>query len=65
MKTCSRGPACRAAPVLRFLSHLTVLVLKREIESCKVFDLQLPMSNVAEDDRSLDERRDVKTSSRL
>jgi hypothetical protein len=49
------------APVRRFLPNLIELVLKREIEPGKVFDLTLPLSDVAEGYRAMDERRAIKT----
>jgi threonine dehydrogenase-like Zn-dependent dehydrogenase len=36
------------APVRRFLQHLMDLVLRREIGPGKVFDLTLPLADVAE-----------------
>jgi threonine dehydrogenase-like Zn-dependent dehydrogenase len=53
------------APVRRFLPHLMDLVLKRKIEPGKVFDLTLPLADVAEGDRAMDERRAIKTLLRL
>lgn len=49
------------APVRRFLPHLMDLVLKREINPGKVFDLALPLEDVAEGYRAMDERRAIKT----
>jgi len=49
------------APVRRFLQHLMDLVLRREIEPGKVFDLTLPLADVAEGYRAMDERRAIKT----
>jgi threonine dehydrogenase-like Zn-dependent dehydrogenase len=49
------------APVRRFLPHLMELVLKRRINPGKVFDLQLPIADVAEGYRAMDERRAIKT----
>lgn len=49
------------APVRRYLPHLIELVLKREIAPGKVFDLTLPLSEVAEGYRAMDERRAIKT----
>ena len=49
------------APVRRFLPHLMDLVLKREINPGKVFDLELPLTDVAEGYRAMDERRAIKT----
>jgi threonine dehydrogenase-like Zn-dependent dehydrogenase len=49
------------APVRRFLPHLIDLVLNRKIEPGKVFDLRLPLADVAEGYRAMDERRAIKT----
>jgi threonine dehydrogenase-like Zn-dependent dehydrogenase len=49
------------APVRRFLPLLLDLVLRREIEPGKVFDLTLPLADVAEGYRAMDERRAIKT----
>ena len=49
------------APVRRFLPHLLNLVLQRKIEPGKVFDLSLPLVDVAEGYRAMDERRAIKT----
>jgi hypothetical protein len=49
------------APVRRFLPHLIDLVLKRKINPGKVFDLTLPLAEVAEGYRAMDERRAIKT----
>ncbi len=49
------------APVRRYLPHLLDLVLNRKIEPGKVFDLALPLSDVAEGYRAMDERRAIKT----
>jgi threonine dehydrogenase-like Zn-dependent dehydrogenase len=53
------------APVRRFLPHLMDLVLARKINPGKVFDLQLPLKDVAEGYRAMDERRAIKTLLRL
>ena len=53
------------APVRRFLPHLIDLVLQRKIAPGKVFDLQLPLANVAEGYRAMDERRAIKTLLRV
>lgn len=53
------------APVRRFLPHLMELVLSRTINPGKVFDLQLPLANVAEGYRAMDERRAIKTLLRV
>lgn len=49
------------APVRRYLPHLIDLVLDRKIEPGKVFDLVLPLDQVAEGYRAMDERRAIKT----
>lgn len=60
-----RGLMGGPAPVRRFLPHLIDLVLKRKIEPGKVFDLTLPLKDVAEGYRAMDERRAIKTMLRL
>ena len=60
-----RGLMGGPAPVRRFLPHLVDLVLKKRIIPGKVFDLQLPLSDVAEGYRAMDERRAVKTLLRV
>ena len=49
------------APVRRYLPQLIELVLNRKIEPGKVFDLTLPLEQVAEGYRAMDERRAIKT----
>jgi threonine dehydrogenase-like Zn-dependent dehydrogenase len=49
------------APVRRFLPELIDLIWNRKIDPGKVFDLQLPLSEVAEGYRAMDERRAIKT----
>src|SRR4051794_911915 len=49
------------APVRRFLPELIRLVWERKIEPGKVFDLTLPLDQVAEGYRAMDERRAIKT----
>ena len=49
------------APVRRFLPELIDLIWHRKIEPGKVFDLTLPLEEVAEGYRAMDERRAVKT----
>jgi threonine dehydrogenase-like Zn-dependent dehydrogenase len=49
------------APVRRYLPKLIDLVLDREINPGKVFDLTLPLDQVAEGYRAMDERRAIKT----
>lgn len=56
-----RGLMGGPAPVRRFLPHLIDLVLERRIEPGKVFDLTLPLKDVAEGYRAMDERRAIKT----
>ncbi len=48
------------APVRRYLPALIDLVLDRKIEPGKVFDLTLPLAQVAEGYRAMDERRAIK-----
>ncbi len=48
------------APVRRFLPDLIQRVWKREINPGKVFDLVLPLDQVAEGYRAMDERRAIK-----
>ncbi len=48
------------APVRRYLPELIDLVLKGQINPGKVFDLQLPLEQVAEGYRAMDERRAIK-----
>ena len=49
------------APVRRFLPELIDLIWNREINPGKVFDLALPLDQVAEGYRAMDERRAIKT----
>ena len=49
------------APVRRFLPDLIDLILNRAINPGKVFDLTLPLEQVAEGYRAMDERRAIKT----
>jgi threonine dehydrogenase-like Zn-dependent dehydrogenase len=49
------------APVRRFLPKLIDLVLNGTINPGKVFDLVLPLDQVAEGYRAMDERRAIKT----
>jgi threonine dehydrogenase-like Zn-dependent dehydrogenase len=51
--------------VRRFLPHPMELVLERKIEPGKVFDLTLPLPDVAEGYRTMDERRAIKTLLRV
>jgi len=48
------------APVRRYLPDLIDRVLKEEIDPGKVFDLKLPIAQVAEGYRAMDERRAIK-----
>ncbi len=49
------------APVRRYLPEMIDLVLKQKINPGKVFDLTLPLDQVAEGYRVMDERRAIKT----
>lgn len=49
------------APVRRYLPELIELVWNEEIDPGKVFDLTLPLDEVAEGYRAMDERRAIKT----
>jgi threonine dehydrogenase-like Zn-dependent dehydrogenase len=49
------------APVRRFLPEMIDLVWNRKIHPGKVFDLILPLDQVAEGYRAMDERRAIKT----
>jgi threonine dehydrogenase-like Zn-dependent dehydrogenase len=49
------------APVRRFLPELIDLISSRAIDPGKVFDLTLPLEDVAEGYRAMDERRAIKT----
>jgi threonine dehydrogenase-like Zn-dependent dehydrogenase len=48
------------APVRRYLPELINLILNRKINPGKVFDLSLPLDQVAEGYRAMDERRAIK-----
>lgn len=48
------------APVRRYLYKLIDMVWSRKIDPGKVFDLVLPLDQVAEGYRAMDERRAVK-----
>ena len=48
------------APVRRFLPNLIDLVWTEKIHPGKVFDLTLPLDQVAEGYRAMDERRAIK-----
>ena len=49
------------APVRRYLPKLIDLVLSEKINPGKVFDLTMPLDQVAEGYRAMDERRAIKT----
>jgi threonine dehydrogenase-like Zn-dependent dehydrogenase len=49
------------APVRRFLPELIDLIRNRTIDPGKVFDLELPLDQVAAGYRAMDERRAIKT----
>jgi threonine dehydrogenase-like Zn-dependent dehydrogenase len=49
------------APVRRYLPHLLDLIWNEKIDPGKVFDLTLPLAEVAEGYRAMDERRAIKT----
>src|SRR3954471_16494405 len=49
------------APVRRFLPELIELIWDRKINPGKVFDLTLPLDDVADGYRAMDERRAIKT----
>jgi threonine dehydrogenase-like Zn-dependent dehydrogenase len=48
------------APVRRFLPDLVERILDRRIDPGKVFDLTLPLDEIAEGYRAMDERRAIK-----
>jgi threonine dehydrogenase-like Zn-dependent dehydrogenase len=48
------------APVRRFLPELVDLIWDRQIDPGKVFDLTLPLDQIAEGYRAMDERRAIK-----
>ncbi len=60
-----RGLMGGPALVRRFLPDLMDLVLERRINPGKVFDLQLPLADVADGYRAMDERRAIKVLLRL
>ncbi|QND44017.1 zinc-dependent alcohol dehydrogenase family protein (plasmid) [Rhizobium leguminosarum bv. viciae] len=53
------------APVRRFLPDLIDLVLSRTINPGKVFDLEVPLADVADGYRAMDERRAIKVLLRV
>ena len=60
-KSLLSGPA----PVRRYLPYLMELVLKREINPGRVFDLEVPLTDVAAGYRAMDERKAIKTMLRM
>jgi threonine dehydrogenase-like Zn-dependent dehydrogenase len=60
-----RGLMGGPAPVRRFLPYLMELVLERRINPGKVFDLALPLADVAEGYKAMDERRAIKVLLRV
>jgi threonine dehydrogenase-like Zn-dependent dehydrogenase len=57
----TKGWAPSPAPVRYYLPDMIELVLKGEIDPGKVFHLTLPLDQVAEGYRAMDERRAIKT----
>ncbi|HEY6632728.1 MAG TPA: zinc-dependent alcohol dehydrogenase family protein [Rhizobiaceae bacterium] len=53
------------APVRRFLPHLIDLIMTRKINPGKVFDLEVPLADVAEAYKAMDDRRAIKTLLRV
>ncbi len=60
-----RGLMGGPAPVRRFLPDLMDRVMSRKINPGKVFDLEIPLADVAEGYRAMDERRAIKTLLRV
>ena len=60
-----RGLMGGPAPVRRFLPDLINLVLSRKVDPGKVFDLHIPLADVAEGYQAMDERRAIKTLLRV
>jgi len=56
----NKGVRCGPAPVRAYLPHLLDLVLRREIDPGRVFDVTLPLADVAEAYAAMDERRAIK-----
>ncbi|MCP2266968.1 zinc-dependent alcohol dehydrogenase family protein [Promicromonospora thailandica] len=56
----NKGLRGGVAPVRAYLPHLLDLVWRREIDPGRVFDLTLPLSEVAQAYRAMDERRAIK-----
>jgi len=48
------------APVRQYLPRLIDLIWNRQIDSGKVFDLELPLEQAAEAYKAMDERRAIK-----
>lgn len=53
------------APVRRFLPHLIDLIMTRQINPGKVFDLEVPLADVAQGYKAMDERSAIKTLLRM
>ncbi|MGY5806076.1 zinc-dependent alcohol dehydrogenase family protein [Rhizobium sp. LEGMi198b] len=53
------------APVRRFLPHLIDLIMTRQINPGKVFDLEVPLTDVAQGYKAMDERSAIKTLLRM
>ncbi|MBB3524927.1 MULTISPECIES: zinc-dependent alcohol dehydrogenase family protein [Rhizobium] len=53
------------APVRRFLPHLIDLILSRKINPGRVFDLEVPLADVAQGYKAMDERSAIKTLLRM
>lgn len=53
------------APVRRFLPHLIDLIMTRQINPGKVFDLEVPLSDVAQAYKAMDERSAIKALLRM
>lgn len=53
------------APVREYLPHLVDLIMNDEIDPGKVFDLEVPLDDIAEGYAAMDERRAIKALGRL
>ncbi|MDB5556599.1 MAG: Alcohol dehydrogenase zinc-binding domain protein [Rhizobium sp.] len=53
------------APVRRFLPHLIDLIMSRKINPGKVFDLEVPLGDVAQGYKAMDERSAIKALLRM
>lgn len=53
------------APVRRFLPHLIDLIMTRQINPGKVFDLEVPLADVSHGYKAMDERSAIKTLLRM